>query len=76
MKKIAAVGFLVFFISGCAKTVLVHDTKSPADLERDKYECKNIATQQAANWGAAGNPFIIRDEMLSCLKMKYGWREQ
>ncbi|MDE9431351.1 hypothetical protein [Xenorhabdus bovienii] len=76
MKKIAILMLFALFLSGCAKTILIHDSKSPSDLEKDKYECMNIATQQAANWGAAGNPFIIKNEMMRCLQVKYGWREQ
>ncbi|MBP1015889.1 hypothetical protein J8628_03075 [Serratia fonticola] len=76
MKKLIFCFVVAFSLVGCAKTVLVHDTKSPADLEKDKYECMNIATQQAANLGAAGNPFVIKDQTLMCLTMKYGWRVQ
>ncbi|KMJ44722.1 hypothetical protein AB204_12805 [Xenorhabdus khoisanae] len=76
MKKIALLALFSSLLSGCAKTMLIHDYKSPSELEKDKYECMNIATQQASNWGAAGNPFIIKDEMLKCLRFKYGWREQ
>ncbi|MBD2822291.1 hypothetical protein ID852_16695 [Xenorhabdus sp. 42] len=76
MKKIAILVCSASLLSGCAKTMLVHDYKSPSDLEKDKYECMNIATQQAANWGSAGNPFIIKSEMVKCLEFKYGWRER
>lgn len=67
---------LLLFLVSCtplAYSQYTHPTKNAQDFERDKYECRLIAEQSAANWGAAGNPMIIADEMRKCLQIKYGW---
>jgi hypothetical protein len=74
--KGAGVAIIGTIICGCAQTVFVHDNKNAQAFERDKYDCQLVAAQSAANWGSAGNPFIIASEMQKCLKMKHGWREQ
>lgn len=66
----------LIFLGGCAGKVLVHDTKNAEQFETDKYECQMVATQHTANLGFAGNPLIIADETVKCLKFKHGWREQ
>ncbi|WP_334029390.1 hypothetical protein [Alteromonas sp. P256] len=61
-------------LSGCAAKNFVHNYKGQQEFQRDKYNCQAEATQYAANFGAAGNPLIIADQMESCLVNKYGWR--
>ncbi len=65
---------LMLFVGVCAQTTYVHDTKNARDLERDKYKCRQIAHQSAANMGESGDPFYIRDEIKRCLINKYRWR--
>ncbi len=43
-------------VSGCTPTVFVHNYKNEYDFNRDKYDCRLVAQQSAASFGAAGNP--------------------
>jgi len=61
---------------GCAPTVFLHPTKNELQFNRDKYDCRLVAQQSAANFGAAGNPLIIIDEINTCLQLKHGWTPQ
>lgn len=72
MKKFLIL-ILVGLLYGCA-TTYTHPTKTQEDFTRDKYECEQIATQYAANYGASGNPLIIADETNRCLEQKFGWQ--
>ena len=61
---------------GCAPKLYVHSTKNAADFDRDKFDCQQVATQNAYQMGMAGNMFWIADQMQQCLEMKHGWVEQ
>ena len=63
-------------LSSCAPKVYVHSTKDATDFNRDKYDCQQVATQNAYQMGMAGNMFWITDQMQQCLEMKHGWVEQ
>jgi hypothetical protein len=63
-------------LSSCASKVYVHPTKDATDFNRDKYDCQQVATQNAYQMGMAGNMFWIADQMQQCLEMKHGWVEQ
>lgn len=65
------VGFII--LTGCARTIYTHPTKTSQDFERDRYECRLIAEQSAANWGSPGNIFMIVEETKRCLEYRYGW---
>ena len=71
--KRATILLVLVFISGCAKTVYVHPTKGKRQFKKDKHDCTVEAEQRAANHGAHGNPFLIRDFLKECLRSK-GWR--
>ncbi len=72
--RILSTSLIALFLTGCAAKTFVHSYKGEQDFNRDKYNCQAEATQTAANFGAAGNPLIIADQMESCLVNKYGWR--
>lgn len=56
---------------GCATTIMEHPSK--ASIDHDKYECMQEAEQRAANWGAHGNVFLMKDWIQECLEHR-GWR--
>jgi len=64
---------ILILLTGCAKTIYVHPTKTASDFNRDKYDCRLVTAADAANWGAAGNPFLIAMNMGECLELKHGW---
>lgn len=68
--------FIAFALSSCAPKVYVHPMKGESDFNRDKYDCQQVATQNAYQMGMAGNMFWIADQMQQCLEMKHGWVEQ
>jgi len=76
MKKIIILISIFMAVSGCTPTVFVHNYKNEYDFNRDKYDCRLVAQQSAASFGAAGNPLIIIDEINTCLQLKHGWRPQ
>ena len=61
---------MIFIFTGCA--TYSHQYKTAHDFEVDKRQCFNEANQLAANFGAAGNYFIIISETNKCLELK-GW---
>ena len=63
----------LFLLGGCAPVMFRHPTKSSEDFEKDKYECDIIATQHVRQSGFGGNPLTIRDEIIRCLTLKFGW---
>lgn len=65
---------MVLFLFGCARTLYTHPTKNQQDFERDRYECRLVAEQSAANWGSPGNVFMIVEETKRCLEYRYGWQ--
>ena len=82
MKIIIAFVMLVFLV-GCAtapvKFRYIHPTKSPDQLERDRYDCKMIVTQYLTNeygddWFSKS--LYYKDEMNDCLEKKYGWQRE
>lgn len=65
----------LFGVVGCASTTYYHPYKGSDSFERDKRECMMQAEERAANWGAHGNPFMIKDFMQECLEAR-GWEPQ
>lgn len=66
----------IIVVSGCTPRLYVHPTKDARDFNRDKYDCQQVATQNAYQMGMAGNMFWIADQMQQCIEMKHGWVEQ
>ena len=73
MYKIVLVMFFISLV-GCARTIYIHPYKNNQDFERDRYECRLVAEQSAANWGSPGNVFMIVEETKRCLELRYGWQ--
>ena len=71
--KIIFFAALLILFTGCAPTRYYHPSKNAQDFKRDKYECKLISGQSAANWGMQ-NPYMIQSEMKRCLEFEYGWK--
>lgn len=63
-------------LSSCGPKLYVHSTKNATDFNRDKFDCQQVATQNAYQMGMAGNPFWIASQTQECLVMKHGWVEQ
>lgn len=80
MKDFGKVVFVMIFLFiatiGCARTLYTHPTKNQQDFERDRYKCRLIAEQSAANWGSPGNVFMIVEETKRCLEFQYEWQPE
>lgn len=60
-------------LSGCATGMYVHEGKTDAQFEVDKYECQKVAEQRTANNGVAGNIFLQADYEKECMTIEKGW---
>lgn len=72
--KILTILLGIFVLSGCAKTMLVHDYKTTADFNRDKYDCESDAARYAASLGDPMNFLIIQERQVECMTLKHGWK--
>lgn len=71
------VSLLVLALVGCAQTAnLKHATKGYPELQKDTYDCEQVAYQTANNMGMQGNIFILRGEFSKCMNIKHGWYEE
>lgn len=76
MKTIPIV-IIIILITGCGLGgQYYHDTKDEQQFNRDRYECRLVAEQGAANWGNKGNPFSIASRINECMEMRYGWKRK
>ena len=71
--KTAIILALTLALVGCAPMVWNHYAKDGSKFEQEKHECMMEAEQRSSNWGGAGNPFMIKDFMVTCLENR-GWR--
>jgi len=69
MKKIIIA--LIIVLTGCAAPVSKHGA-SNQEIINDRNVCGYEARQYAMQMGVAGNPMVINDAFVQCLRMR-GW---
>lgn len=59
-------------LTGCASSQVLMEHPHKTDIQPDVYECRNQAIHLANSMGMTMNPFLIQQEIETCLNHR-GW---